>query len=305
MAKAMPVDMGTSAVERLATKAGSREDAHQRSEAAKRQATVRKVPVGRLRAHELQPPERTAADGVQDLVDSIRAVGLLEPPLVRRLPDGQNGILVGHRRVQAWQILARHGEVEDAMPVLVLSGISDADAIYIVAAEESHGKDWDTLHRARVIGAAAEARRKELGREPSSRDLAGILAYEKSSICAYRKVNSALQDPRLAPLVQRLANPAIDLLYNVLGAPGIAQISNLLDLWDDQGPHAVERALKERKVGKKGGRPLAPVTRRRRGDGYDMTVRYRPSMSAEDAATAVEFLRRTLKDLEMLVGAAS
>jgi hypothetical protein len=49
------------------------------------------------------------------------------------------------------------------------------------------------------------------------------------------------------------------------------------------------------------GRPLRVVTCHPQGQGYDLTVRYRPTMSHEDGSKALEALLATVRDIEALL----
>lgn len=294
MAKQMPDDMGRSGAERLPTRAGPQEPPSEVESAARKEARLRKLSVFNLRPHPLQPAERHSAENVRDLMESIRSMGLQEPPLVRRLPNGVYEILAGHRRSRAVQLLALNGECDEKIAAFVHSSLSDREAIYLVAAEYAHRKDFAPLHTARVIGAAVQERRAELGREPSARELTDILPWEKSSIAAYRKVDDALRDPRLAPLVHRLDKPDISLLYKVLCVAEFPRVVEALQAYSESGAAAARRIIKP--AG--GGRPKKAVTKQVQGAGYDLTIRYRPSMSAEDVQRALKEVDALRRDLQ-------
>lgn len=68
-----------------------------------------------------------------DLVSSIRALGVLQPLLVRPLEDGFE-VIAGQRRLNACRIIAEDGEI-DPIPCLVMAEGGDAQAIEASLAE--------------------------------------------------------------------------------------------------------------------------------------------------------------------------
>jgi ParB/RepB/Spo0J family partition protein len=301
MAKQMPANLGDVGAQRIATRAIKFDAPSEKEATARKSARLQQISAFKLKPHRLQPPARHADDNVRELMESIHSIGLQEPPLVRRTPTGEYVILAGHRRVHAWKLLAVDGRVEEKIRAFVLSDIDDRDAIYIITAEFAHRRDFDVLHTAQVIGAAYEERCAELGREPSAHELADVIPWGESSIAAYRKVYEALREPQLAPLIQRLERPHISLLYKVLCVKEFPKKVEALEAFAANGKVGAERVLK----GAKRGATKKTVTRSKRKDGYDLTVRVRSTHSAQviqaqlDALEAVmEELRRTAVGLE-------
>jgi len=73
------------------------------------------------------------AKDCDDLVSSIRALGVLQPLLVRPMDDGFE-VVAGQRRLNACRILAEDGEI-DPIPCLVMAAGDDAAAIEASLAE--------------------------------------------------------------------------------------------------------------------------------------------------------------------------
>jgi ParB/RepB/Spo0J family partition protein len=86
-------------------------------------------------------PERQrkefAPEAIAELADSISALGLLQPPLAKRLPEGGNSLLAGERRFRAISLLAAQGErirFGDSLlplgtiPLTLISDLSPIDA---------------------------------------------------------------------------------------------------------------------------------------------------------------------------------
>ena len=91
--------------------------------AAPPQGELRMLPVGTLKPGKYQPRTQMDAAAVQELADSIRVQGLMQPILVRELEAGGFEIIAGERRWRAAQ-LANLAEV----PVLVREVADDAVA---------------------------------------------------------------------------------------------------------------------------------------------------------------------------------
>src|SRR5581483_2303668 len=65
---------------------------------------VERAPVGKIRASPLQPRQQFAPDALQELADSIKAQGIVQPLIVR--PVGDNfELIAGERRWRAAQML--------------------------------------------------------------------------------------------------------------------------------------------------------------------------------------------------------
>lgn len=101
------------------------------------------LPIGQLKPGKMQP--RTNFDGIQQLVESIKEFGLLQPILVRPLDDHANSyeIVAGERRWRAAQLAQLHD-----VPV-VLRTISDLDALQIGLIENLQRSDLTAIDEAK------------------------------------------------------------------------------------------------------------------------------------------------------------
>lgn len=293
MAKCMPDDIGELKEPRTPTRAAKPEVTANEIK-ARASARLRKVPVFKLAPHPLQPLERHSDENVADLAESIRSLGLQEPPLVRLLPDGTYVILAGHRRTRAWQLLASAGYVDDKIRAFVLSGLADGEDIAIIAAEYAHRLDFSPLHAAQIVGAAVNHRRQVLGREPTVREMADLVPWKKSQLNSYHRVYEALQDPRLAPLVRRLDKPSISLLDKVLGLDDFFRAQAALEAYASDGPAAARAFLPKK------GRPKKAVQLNPQKGGFDLLIRYREGMSPEAAEKALAELRKAEQKLRQI-----
>jgi ParB/RepB/Spo0J family partition protein len=310
MGKTTPENLGVVGAERIATRAKALREPSAREVSTRSTARLREISVFKLQSHPLQPLERTSDESIPDLVESIRTLGLQEPPLVRRMSDGSHVILAGHRRVRAWQLLALDRAVGEKIPAYVCTHLSDRDAVFVIAAEYFHRKEFSALHTARVIGEAWRERVAELGREPSSREMTSVVPWKKSAIATYRKIDEALQDPRLAPLVHRVDNPNISLMYNILTAVDFGTTRRALEVYAEHGAPAARKVVAAARAAAtpdRPGRRQEPVKRQNRPAGYQLVIRVHPDMTAEDARAVLDALRAVRDDLQPILnnGAAA
>lgn len=101
------------------------------------------LPIGQLKPGRMQP--RTNFEGIQQLVESIKEYGLLQPILVRPLDDQANSyeIVAGERRWRAAQLAQLHD-----VPV-VLRTIDDLDALQIGLIENLQRSDLTAIDEAK------------------------------------------------------------------------------------------------------------------------------------------------------------
>jgi ParB family chromosome partitioning protein len=105
---------------------------------------VRTVPIEFLRPSALQPRRYFGEDELAALTESIRAKGVMQPLLVRRLPDAdeQYEIVAGERRWRAAQLAGCH-----ELPV-VLYALSDREALEVALLENVQRQDLTPLEEA-------------------------------------------------------------------------------------------------------------------------------------------------------------
>lgn len=90
---------------------------------------------------------RTTEDPeLEELVESVKTYGVLEPILVRLKPPGLYEIVAGERRIKAAE---KAGLVE--VPVII-RWLTDEEAFIIQATENLHRKDWTEEEKTRYLG---------------------------------------------------------------------------------------------------------------------------------------------------------
>lgn len=148
-------------------------------------ATLRNVPTDAIEANPRQPRATFDDDALAELADSIRAVGLLQPVVVRELRPGRYQLVMGERR---WRASTAAGLAE--IPAIVRSTPDDAllrDALL----ENLHREQLNPLEEA----AAYRQLLEDFG--ATHDELAGRLGKSRS------RVTNTMRLLNLPPAVQR------------------------------------------------------------------------------------------------------
>lgn len=112
--------------------------------------SLRHMPIDLLRASPNNPRKSFAEADLEDLANSIREKGLLQPIVVRPVANGEYEIVAGERR---WRAAQRAG-VHD-VPVLVRD-LSDGEALEIALIENIQRSDLNPLEEARAYSLLLE-----------------------------------------------------------------------------------------------------------------------------------------------------
>ena len=138
------------------------------SEAASREA-LQTLAIDRIKPGKYQPRTRMDETSLNELADSIREQGLMQPILVRPVDGGRFEIIAGERR---WRAAQRAGLKE--VPALVRS-VPDQSALALALIENMQREDLNPLEEAmslaRLIeefGLTHEAAAKAVGRSRSA-----------------------------------------------------------------------------------------------------------------------------------------
>lgn len=111
------------------------------AEQSERLTAERLVPIGRLRSGRFQPRKEFDQQAIDDLSESIREKGIIQPILVRKHPDEADlfEIIAGERRWRAAQQAQLH-----EVPVLVKS-FTDREALEVALVENLQRQDLTPL----------------------------------------------------------------------------------------------------------------------------------------------------------------
>lgn len=103
---------------------------------------IDRIPLNQISKSPWQPRRHFAPDAIEDLVQSIRERGVLQPLLVRKLPDGNYELIAGERRFRASQV----AELED-VPVIIMD-VSDREALELALIENLQREDLNLIEEA-------------------------------------------------------------------------------------------------------------------------------------------------------------
>jgi ParB family chromosome partitioning protein len=118
------------------------------------------LPLGLIQPNPMQPRTSFNSDGLEELAASIRANGIIQPIIVRRLGDGYQ-IVAGERRWRA----ARIAELED-VPVVV-QDVADRAMLEVALIENIQREDLnpiETAHAFERLGRDLGLSQEEIGR---------------------------------------------------------------------------------------------------------------------------------------------
>lgn len=110
-----------------------------------RDEPIRELPLNRLQAGRYQPRTRMDETALQELADSIREHGLLQPIVVRPVEGERYEIIAGERRFRAAALAQLR-----SVPVIVKE-VSDENALAIALIENIQREDLNPLEEATAI----------------------------------------------------------------------------------------------------------------------------------------------------------
>lgn len=103
------------------------------------------IEIGAIRPNPHQPRKNFDVANLEELRDSIRLHGVLQPILVRRAGEGYE-LIAGERRWRASRLAGLQ-----TIPAVVREGISDKEMLEVALIENLQRQDLDPMERARAI----------------------------------------------------------------------------------------------------------------------------------------------------------
>jgi len=103
---------------------------------------LKSIPVEAIRSGSYQPRSQIEPESLRELADSIKAQGLVQPVVVRRLAGGRYELIAGERRWRAAQLIGM-----DAIPA-VIRDIPDQAAAAMSLIENIQREDLNALEEA-------------------------------------------------------------------------------------------------------------------------------------------------------------
>jgi ParB family transcriptional regulator, chromosome partitioning protein len=111
---------------------------------------LREVPIELIRPNPRQPRRRFDEGAIAELAESIASRGVLQPIVVRPLPDGAYELVAGERRLRA----ARGAELEE-IPAVVRE-TEDWERLDLALAENMAREDLNPVEEARAVAMLVE-----------------------------------------------------------------------------------------------------------------------------------------------------
>jgi ParB family chromosome partitioning protein len=109
------------------------------------------VDLATVKANPFQPRRHYAADALDDLAESIRRHGILQPLLGRREADGSVTLIAGHRR---WLAAQRAGLTQ--APIILRNEATDDDLRMLAVIENLQRDDLHAAEKARALFSVAD-----------------------------------------------------------------------------------------------------------------------------------------------------
>ena len=125
---------------------------------------VLEIDVNDIAVHPANVAYSMDASAIKQLANSIERDGLTDLPLVRRLDDGGYQMISGHRRLEAFRLLAKDNESFSRIPCRIVEGITDAQAITLLHTANYFVRSLTVTERAfatEALGIEAERLRAE------------------------------------------------------------------------------------------------------------------------------------------------
>jgi ParB family chromosome partitioning protein len=109
------------------------------------------IELDRIRANPFQPRRTVDPEALEELTQSIRSHGILQPVVVRS-KGGVYELIAGERR---WRAARQAGLAR--VPVVVREGVSDEEMLELALVENVQRRDLDPIERAKAFRALQEA----------------------------------------------------------------------------------------------------------------------------------------------------
>ena len=150
--------------------------------AVKKQSTVTEIPVEELAPGQYQPRKRMHKDTLEELSDSIKQQGILQPIVVRKQASGLYEIVVGERRWRAAQLAGL-----ETIPSII-KDINNSQAARMSLIENLQREDLNAMDQARGL------QRLQMEFNLSQEDLGRAVGKSRSSITNLLRLTKLSQE---------------------------------------------------------------------------------------------------------------
>ena len=259
-------------------------------------AHFKEIPVSAITPNPRQPRRTFDEDAIEELAESIRQVGLLQPVVVRAAGPGRYELIMGERR---WRASQRAGLTEiDA----IVRQTQDNELLRDALIENLHRQQLDPLEEAAAyqqllddFGATHEQLAQKIGR--SRPHISNTLRLLNLPPAVQKRVAAGVLSAGHARALLGLSDPlAQERLATRIVAEGLSvrSVEEIVSLGADDGPH--KRAVPA------GRQPVAPGLLRladRLSDLYETRVKV--EQGRHKGKIIIEYA--TIDDLERIVNA--
>ncbi|MDF2550516.1 MAG: putative chromosome-partitioning protein parB [Chlamydiales bacterium] len=184
-------------------------------EKKRKEEEVRKVPLSAIRANPHQPRKQFLPEELSDLAASIRAIGIIQPPVVRLLPEGCYELIAGERRLRAAE-LAGLSEIN-----VMVRAADDAFSLEAALIENIQRADLNPIEIARALKEMVST--YQIDQET----LAKKVGKKRSTVANYMRL---LQLPPLIQSEVETLKISMGHAKVLLSCPDFATQQKLLDL---------------------------------------------------------------------------
>ncbi len=147
---------------------------------------LQELPIDLIQRGKYQPRRDMDPDSLQELADSIRAQGVMQPIIVRPISDKKYEIIAGERRWRATQLA--HLET---IPV-VIRDVSDETAIAMALIENIQREDLNPIEE------AASLQRLQQEFELTQQEVATAVGRSRSTVANLLRLMSLQEDVRIS-----------------------------------------------------------------------------------------------------------
>jgi ParB family chromosome partitioning protein len=159
-------------------------DAPSTERAAAPDSDLREIPVDLIQRGKYQPRRDMDSDALQELADSIKAQGLMQPIVVRHISDDRFEIIAGERRWRAAQLAGL-----DVIPAM-LREVSDEAAIAMALIENIQREDLNPIEEALAL------QRLQQEFELTQQEVADAVGKSRSTVTNLLRLMSLRDDVR-------------------------------------------------------------------------------------------------------------
>ena len=144
-----------------------------------------KIPIEYLQPGKYQPRKDMSSDGLEDLASSIRAQGVIQPIVVRKLADHLYEIIAGERRWRAAQIAQL-----DVVPCII-KNVPDEAAVAIALIENIQREDLNAMEEAQAL------ERLMVEFELTHQEVATAVGKSRTTVTNLLRLNNLNEDVKL------------------------------------------------------------------------------------------------------------